>query len=155
MILAFGRLIIPKQRVPAKLKRAVIARAQGCCEYCRNQVQFAMQSFSIEHIKPRQTEGETVLDNLALACEGCNVHKHTRTQAIDPASGDIAPLFNPRRQRWDEHFSWNTDSTIIIGLTPVGRATVEALKMNRRGVVNLRRVLCAMGEHPPNELREL
>ncbi len=143
---------MPKQRVPAKLKRAVIARARNCCEYCRNQVQFAMQSFSIEHIKPRQAGGETVLDNLALACEGCNAHKHTTTQATDPVGGDLVPLFNPRRQRWHEHFAWNTDSTRIIGLTPTGRATVDALKMNRKGVVNLRRVLYVMGEHPPEEL---
>lgn len=145
---------MPKQHVPAKLKRLVIARAHNCCEYCRNQVQFAMQSFSIEHIKPRQAGGKTILDNLALASEGCNSHKHTTTKAVDPLSEDLVPLYNPRRQRWDEHFAWNTNSTIIIGLTSIGRATIDALKMNRRGVVNLRRVLYAMGEHPPDELRK-
>lgn len=92
---------------------------------------------------------KTALDNLALACEGCNAHKHTKTQAIDPVSGEPAPLFNPRRQHWQEHFMWNANFTLIVGLTPSGRATVEALHMNRESVVNLRRALHKIGEHPP------
>jgi len=140
-----------RPRVPASLKRAVINRARGCCEYCRSQTRFAMQSFAVEHIIPLHAEGKTVLENLALACEGCNSHKHTKTQAFDPVSGNVAPLFHPRQQRWHQHFRWNDDSTKIFGLTPTGRATIEALQMNRKGLVNLRRVLYAMGEHPPEE----
>jgi len=145
---------MPRPRVPAQLKRAVIARARGCCEHCRSQASFAMQSFAVEHIIPLHAEGETVLENLALACEGCNAHKHTKIEAIDPVSGDVAPLFHPRQQRWHEHFRWNAGSTKIFGLTPTGRATVDTLQMNRKGVVNLRRVLYAMGEHPPEEVEE-
>jgi hypothetical protein len=63
----------------------------------------------------------------------------------------LVPLFNPRQQRWDEHFAWSEDSLRITGLTPVGRATVEALQLNREGLVNMRRVLYAVGEHPPQE----
>ena len=59
------------------------------------------------------------------------------------------PLFHPREQRWEEHFTWNSDFTLIIGLTPTGRATISALQLNRSGLVNLRRVLYAIGEHPP------
>lgn len=142
---------MPKQYITAKMKRSVITRAQDHCEYCRSQVRFAMQSFNIEHIKPLYEGGKTTLNNLALACEGCNSHKHTKTKALDPISEELVPLFHPRRQQWSEHFAWNADSTLIIGLTPTGRATVEALKMNRKGVVNLRRMLYIMGEHPPEE----
>lgn len=120
----------------------------GCCEYCRSQVRFAMQSFSVEHIVPRSQGGETTHDNLALACQGCNNHKYNKIEARDPITGDFVSLFHPRKQRWRDHFSWNGDFTLIIGLTPVGRATVEALRLNRKGLVNLRRVLFMMGEHP-------
>lgn len=98
---------------------------------------------------PRVTGGQTDLDNLALACQGCNNHKYTRTEAIDTVTGDIVPLFHPRHHVWDEHFAWTEDFLLMIGLTPTGRATIEALKLNRTGVINLRRVLQAIGEHPP------
>lgn len=61
-------------------------------------------------------------------------------------------LYHTRQQQWSDHFAWNDDDfTLIIGLTPIGRATVEVLQLNREGVVNLRRVLYAMGEHSPVE----
>jgi hypothetical protein len=62
------------------------------------------------------------------------------------------PLYHPRQQRWQEHFAWNEDFTLIVGITPTGRTTVETLKLNREGLVNLRQVLYAMGEHPPVEI---
>jgi hypothetical protein len=138
--------------VPAKLRQFVERRANGCCEYCRSQERFSPQSFSVEHILPRQSGGTTVEENLALSCQGCNNHKAIKTSAVDPATSDIAPLFNPRQQKWFEHFAWNVDSTVIVGLTPIGRATVEVLQLNRNGLVNLRRVLYAMNEHPPQEI---
>ena len=66
-------------------------------------------------------------------------------------TGDPVLLFHPRNQRWRDHFAWTADCTAILGLTPTGRATVEALHLNREGLVNLRRVLYAAGEHPPAE----
>ena len=91
------------------------------------------------------------MDNLALACQGCNNHKHARIQGYDPVTGDIVPLYHPRQQQWRDHFAWNEDFTLIVGLTPAGRATVEALRLNREGPINLRRILYAKGEHPPAE----
>jgi hypothetical protein len=58
-------------------------------------------------------------------------------------------LFHPREQRWEAHFAWNHDFTLILGVTPTGRATIAALQLNRPGLVNLRRVLYMVGEHPP------
>lgn len=145
---------MPESRVTAQQKKVVVERANGCCEYCRSQVRFAIQPFSIEHIIPRSLGGETVLDNLAFSCQGCNNHKYNKTEGRDPLSGDTVPLYHPRKQPWSNHFAWNDDFTLIIGLTPTGRSTVEALQLNREGVVNLRRVLYAMGEHPPVEPNE-
>lgn len=140
---------MPDRRVSARQRRAVAQRARGCCEYCRSQASFATQSFSIEHIVPRHRGGPTTLDNLALACPGCNNHKHTKTEGRDPVNKDLVALYHPRRQRWGDHFEWNHDRTQIVGSTPTGRATVDVMHLNRACVVNLRRVLHAMGEHPP------
>lgn len=141
-------------RVALSLRTATAARAHDCCEYCRSQARFAMQAFAIEHIEPRSQDGATSLENLALACQGCNSHKYCKTHSFDPVSGETVALFHPRRQLWREHFIWNDDCTLIVGLTPTGRATVEALHLNRSGLVNLRRVLYAAGKHPPAEQTE-
>lgn len=139
------------RRPTARQKQAIAARAHGCCEYCRSQERFATQAFSVEHIVPRQHGGKAVLTNLAFACQGCNNHKYTKIAAPDPASGAPARVEQRRRQRWRDHFAWDSAYTRIIGLTPTGRATVDALQLNRTGLVNLRRVLYAMGAHPPAE----
>ncbi|MEK8018087.1 MAG: HNH endonuclease [Candidatus Parabeggiatoa sp.] len=132
------------------LKNQVIERAQGNCEYCRSQARFATQAFSIEHITPQSKGGQTAFDNLALACQGCNNHKYNKTEATDPITTESVPLYHPRQQKWEIHFSWNDDFTLMIGITKIGRATVEALQLNREGLVNLRRVLYRVSEHPPS-----
>ena len=140
---------MPEGRISADLRQQVSMRAGDCCEYCRSQVRYATQAFSVEHILPRVQGGATRLDNLALACQGCNNHKYDKVAAPDPVSGQLVPLYHPRRDPWDTHFAWSDDFTLIIGLTPIGRATVDTLHLNRDGVVNLRRLLYPIGQHPP------
>lgn len=142
---------MPDSYVPALIKRQVIERARERCEYCCSPAEFATQSFAIEHIKPRVLGGETQLSNLALACEGCNSYKGIRTQGRDPLTSATVPLFHPRQHKWHEHFRWSDDYTLVVGLTPTGRITVETLRLNRHGLVNLRRVLYTVGEHPPKD----
>jgi 5-methylcytosine-specific restriction endonuclease McrA len=96
---------MPDQRVTIELRQQVIARAHGCCEYCRSQAKYATASFSVEHILARAKGGTTTPENLALACQGCNNHKYDKTEALDPVSGQLALLYNPRRDRWDTHFA--------------------------------------------------
>jgi hypothetical protein len=139
------------RRVSAGKKRRVEQRAGGCCEYCRSQAAYSTQSFAVEHIDSTEDEGGETLENLALACQGCNNHKYAKTQAPDPDTGEVVGLFHPRQQRWSEHFAWSEDDTLVIGVTPTGRATVVTLQLNRSGVVNLRRLLFAAGKHPPPE----
>ncbi len=136
-------------RVSAGLRRLVAERARGRCEYCLSLEDYATQSFAVEHIRPKSRGGETVSENLAFACPGCNAHKYNKIAAPDPVGGDMVALFNPRRQRWRDHFEWNEDYTEIIGLTPTGRVTVRCLQMNRPGVRNIRDTLFAIGKHPP------
>jgi len=143
-----------EQRVSATLTRAVAGRAGHLCEYCRTRDEFSASSFCVEHILPRAAGGPTKLENLAFACGGCNGHKSDKTMASDPATGDVVPFFNPRFELWETHFAWSDDTLIVLGLTPVGRATVEALRLNRTSLVNLRRILRAAGEHPPKMPRK-
>ncbi|MDD1414323.1 HNH endonuclease [Dolichospermum sp. ST_con] len=139
-------------RVTESIRRAVAARSCGYCEYCRCSEKFATQSFTVEHIKPRKEGGENGLENLAWSCFGCNAHKHTKTEAIDSETQEKIALFNPRQQAWSDNFNWNNDFTQVIGKTPSGRVTVESLRLNRVGVVNLRRLLFAANLHPPEKV---
>jgi len=107
-------------------------------------------TFEIDHISPRLRDGKASLDNLCLSCPSCNRHKSTRTQAVDPATGAATPLFHPTHEHWSEHFAWSDDGARILGSTPTGRATIEALKMNRSQILELRRYWLANGDHPRN-----
>ena len=98
---------------------------------------------------PESKGGLTERENLWLACHSCNKFKGDRTQAIDPQTEEVVSLFNPRTQNWPEHFRWSLDGALIIGLTPYGRATVEALQMNNDYVVEARRFWTLAGWHPP------
>jgi len=71
-----------------------------------------------------------------------------RIRVVDPATGVETPLFHPLHDRWSQHFAWSDDGTKIIGLTIVGRATVESLKMNRQQMLELRRYWLSTGQHP-------
>lgn len=130
-------------------KNQVKERAKGCCEYCLAQSEFSCDTFSIEHIIPIIKGGTDELENLALSCQSCNNHKFTAISSIDPASGIVVPLFHPRNQKWVDNFEWDAQCTEMIGITPIGRATIARLKLNRRGLINLRRVLFEAGMHPP------
>lgn len=134
------------------MRRTVIARSQGICEYCRSRADHSAGVFAVEHIVPISRGGSDTLDNLALACSGCNGHKYDKVEALDPTTKQIVLLFHPRLQEWNEHFEWSEDYAEIIGSTATGRATVAALRMNRSGLVNLRRALFVLGKHPPEVL---
>lgn len=140
---------MPESRPPAHIRAQAVARAQSCCEYCFAQERFSPDPFSVEHIVPTGRGGSHALDNLAYACQGCNGRKYTSTDSIDPATGERAMLYHPRQHVWSDHFVWNTEYTLILGITPIGRATVEKLQLNRGGLVNLRAILAPLKLHPP------
>jgi 5-methylcytosine-specific restriction endonuclease McrA len=91
--------------IPAELRRLVTQRAGNRCEYCGAPADYSSDTFTFDHIVPRSLGGPTTADNLALACFSCNQHKAMRLAALDPATGVSVPLFNPRQQKWDEHFA--------------------------------------------------
>lgn len=103
----------------------------------------------LEHIVPRAAGGQTIRRNLWLSCYRCNEFKGAATSAADPLTGSTVALFNPREQVWTDHFRWSPDGTRVTGITPVGRAPVEALRLNNEVVVAARRRWVAAGWHPP------
>jgi hypothetical protein len=135
----------------AVLRPFVRKRARGRCEYCLTAEVLSGIRCQVDHILPRSRQGATTADNLCLACPACNGHKHARTHAHDPDSSIPVPLFDPRRQRWNDHFAWSSDGTEIIGLSPTGRATIAALKMNDPLIVSARSLWVGIGAHPPRD----
>lgn len=131
--------------------RLVVERAQERCEYCRCPEEFTPDTFAIEHIHPRALGGSNLSNNLAFACQGCNGPKGVKIEGFDGVTAVIVPLFHPRQHVWNEHFRWSDDSLPLEGLSPIGRATIETLRLNRQGVVNLRRLLIRDERHPPED----
>ena len=135
--------------ISVNVQRLVMLESKGCCEYCLSQSDFSTDSFQFDHIIPVSKNGLPVFENLAYCCGGCNGFKHKKTESLDPLTNQITKLFHPRKDTWIEHFQWSVDELFIEGITSNGRATVELLKLNRKGNLNLRRLLKSAGLHPP------
>lgn len=136
-------------QISRALRQAVRARAGGLCEYWHTVEAWQYVPFSVDHIQPLKLGGSSEPDNLALACSHCNRQKSDKVNALDPETGEQVNLFNPRQSTWADHFAWSADKLRIIGLTAVGRVTVEALRLNRGRVIRIREADVAIGRHPP------
>jgi HNH endonuclease len=127
------------------LRDFVRQRAGNRCEYCRlHQRHTPVFTFHIEHIRAKQHGGTDDPLNLALACNRCNRAKGPNLSSVDPVTGQLVRLFNPREDTWETHFAFQ-DATIV-GRTPEGRATVELLKMNEAKRVRTRATLITRGQ---------
>src|SRR5205814_7005989 len=134
------------------VERRVRAAARNRCGFCLSPQHLVMARLEIEHIIPTSKGGGDEEANLWLSCPICNRYKGDRTEATDPDSGRQVPLFNPRLQNWFEHFAWSTDGIRIIGLTPIGRATVAALQLSDDSdVLEVRSYWVLAGWHPPKD----
>ena len=120
-------------------------RARDRCEYCHVREIIGGYRFHIEHIKPVSRGGINDVSNLAFSCVSCNQAKSNREFMIDPNSGHETKLYNPREQEWNEHFMWEIDNFILVGLTPVGRVTIECLAMNKSIRIASRKFWFEMG----------
>jgi hypothetical protein len=138
-----------KARVSRRLRDQVARAAGYCCGYCRTPELIAGFRLTIEHILPEALGGATVEANLWLTCHACNEFKAARVQGQDPVTGKLVRLWNPRRQKWHDHFRWSDDGTEIISLTPRGRATVATLHLNRLELVGARSLWVQVGWWPP------
>jgi hypothetical protein len=137
-------------RVPVASRRRVAEHFAFCCAYRRTAQYLTVAIFECEHITPRSAGGRTVFENICFSCPTCNRYKADRTVAKDPATHEEIALFHPHRDRWKDHFEWTEDGTEIAGLSGTGRATIDALRMNRDQLIRVRRMWVEMEEHPPN-----
>lgn len=114
-----------------KLYDIVASRARKRCEYCHTPEEPCGYKFHVEHIIPKSKSDK--LENLALCCAPCNLHKSNKTEK------DGIRLFNPRKDLWSEHFYWDKDYTFILGKTEIGKVTISVLKMNNPRLVRARK----------------
>jgi hypothetical protein len=129
------------------IRQQVIARSGNRCEYCKLPQDAYPVQFEIDHIIAVQHGGKTVLSNLALACLNDNGHKGPNIAGLDPISGKVTRLFNPRHHKWRHHFRY--EGSVLVGKTAIGRTTVVVLDMNNPVMVALRRELIDQGRFPP------
>jgi hypothetical protein len=132
--------------VPAAIRRAVESRAGGRCEYCLLPSSAAFFAHEVDHVIAEKHGGATAIENLALTCWRCNRHKGSDLGSFDPQTGAFSFLFNPRTQRWDDHFA--VEEGALIGMTPEGRTTIRLLQCNSSERVEERRRLLAAGLYP-------
>jgi hypothetical protein len=136
--------------IPSSTRARIASAAHYRCEYCQTAQEISGAQMHIEHIIPRSRGGSADESNLCLACAWCNSYKWAQTHGRDPETQEEVPLFHPRAQPWHAHFRWSQDGVYIIGLTAIGRATVDTLKMNNMFIVPARRHWVDAGWHPPS-----
>jgi hypothetical protein len=136
--------------IPKRLRQRILTESRGLCAYCRTAVAITGARFVMDHIIPEVADGQTVWENLCLACHSCNEFKGVQLSLFDAGTDQEVSLFHPREQVWSEHFAWSQDGSEIIGLTAVGRITIMALNMNHFDIVLARKRWTAVGWHPPN-----
>ncbi len=135
--------------VPVALRRLVRTRADARCEYCLIPEQLTLAPHWVDHVVAEKHGGQTEEGNLALSCVLCNQHKGSDLTSIDPQTGQIAPLFHPRRDRWLDHF--RLAGAHIEPLTQTGRVTVRLLQLNHPNRVEERELLLRLGLQLPSE----
>lgn len=118
-----------RSHIPVAVVARVRAAARDRCGYCRASQKYVLGPLELDHIVPVSGGGGDEESNLWLACSVCNSHKSGKMTGVDPESGAVLPLFNPRSQRWADHFRWSEDGIRVVGRTPTGRATVAALQL--------------------------
>ncbi|MDX1991698.1 MAG: HNH endonuclease signature motif containing protein [bacterium] len=136
-----------KTYINAALRREVVDRAGGCCEYCLFNTEDKGIDFAIDHIIAEKHGGATQSDNLCLTCYWCNSYKGSDISSVDwDYDKSIVPLFNPRQQQWEDHF--RLDGALFIPLSPPGRVTVFLLHLNATESIQERHLLIALGVYP-------
>lgn len=132
-----------------ELRQQVHKRARECCEYCLLPEQEALHPHQLDHLIPRQHGGADTASNLALSCVTCNRYKGPNLATLDPETGALTGLYNPRLDTWDAHFQ--LEEGAIMGLTAEGRATVTLLRFNDHARLEVRRKLITQGRYPSSQ----
>jgi hypothetical protein len=137
-----------RAHIPNDLRRLVVRRAGERCEYCLLHQDDRPEAHQVDHVIALKHRGQSVSENLALACALCNKAKGSDIASIDPMTNEVVTLFNPRTQAWLEQFQ--LIGAEIVGLTPTGRATVEMMQLNDGQRLLDRKALIEAGLYPPD-----
>lgn len=140
-----------RPRISPELRQLVAARSDHRCAYCLTNEETSGGLFTLDHIIPLSLGGLTTFENLCLACWDCNLIKGTKIAGLDPETEAMVSLFHSYKQRWLDHFIWQAEGLLVVGLTPTGRATVNGIKLNRPPLVKARRWWIKAGWHPPHD----
>lgn len=135
-------------------RQRIRQRANLLCEYCHSSEEASASLFTFDHLIPKSLGGNDDNANLALACHRCNGRRYNFVEGVDPDTQQTVSLFNPRWHTWSEHFIWSADGQNILGISPIGRATIERLDMNdirhdNGSIQRARRLWIRGGWHPP------
>lgn len=133
--------------VSEALIKTVVTRSEGRCEYCRISIDDTYFGGEVDHIRSLKHGGTTESNNLAYACQPCNRSKGTDLGSLSSISGVLVSFFNPRTDKWEEHFKVEEDGRIT-ALSEVGEVTARILGFNdlervaeRRGLIELGRYM--------------
>jgi hypothetical protein len=132
--------------IRAELRRLVNDRAGGVCEYCLIHERDTYLGCQVDHVVSEKHGGQTVIENLALACPFCNRAKGSDVGSFDDATGEFVRFFNPRVDSWNEHFELQGER--IAPKTDVGLATERILRFNLPERLLERKALLAIGHYP-------
>ena len=129
------------------LRQVLQERAGHRCEYCKVHAAIQRATFHLDHVRPSSRSGGDDPDNRAFACPTCNLSKSDRVALSDPETGELVPLFNPRQDRWSDHFRF--EGYVVVRLTPTGRALVAAFDLNSTQYIFIRSIEAGAGLFPP------
>ena len=135
--------------IPLLLRKLVVRRAGNRCEYCQLSQNGQEATFHVDHIVPLASGGETLAENLALACVSCSLKKGAKEFVIDVVTKRKTKLFHPRKDIWNEHFEWQ--DVVVKAKTATGNATLELLDLNRKLIVAIREEEIFLKRHPFNK----
>lgn len=128
------------------LRRGIAERARGRCEYCLTPEWILLAGCEVDHVISRKHGGLTDPSNLAFSCARCNRAKGSDIGSLAPVTGQYCRLFNPRIDRWDEHFA--LDGSQLVGRTDVAQVTVKILRLNDPERIAERTLLQQIAEYP-------
>lgn len=136
------------RKIHPAIREKVRLRSRYLCEYCHANERRQCVEFTVDHINHHGGDG---LDNLALACFHCNRRKSDKTEVFDDSTGRSIRLFNPRGDRWRDHFAWSEDGILIVAKSFIGSATINFLDLNRPRILRIRAADISVGQHPLDE----
>jgi len=131
--------------IGAELRRLVVARSNGICEYCLIAEDDTFYGCKADHIISEKHGGRTDAENLAFACVSCNQAKGSDIGSMHWETEQLVRFYNPRTDRWADHFE--LVGSLIDGLSPIGHVTAQILGFNTGERVLERQTLQSIGRY--------